>query len=362
MAEEEKRWTQARIEQYISDRIEEGQMLEYKAAASLDRSDGKKSEVSKDVSAMANSAGGIIIYGIAEYQDDAHKHLPEKIDPVDRTQFSKEWLEQIINSNIQPRIDGIIVHPIGIDADPTRAVYVVEIPQGHVAHQAKDHRYYRRYNFEILSMADHERRDVDGRQQFPRIEVEFEIEITQRVQGDASEFSWPLSASGARIHKTEKPRVIDQFELKIRAFNAGKIFAQYVNAFIEIPGLLLPAPLESGDEEDYWVIQGFDPEAYEKNGIEYYQRYEDNTVREIIGHQNIALGASVPNYGTARYDPILPGRYHAWSSVGLRDDFEELSLEGLYIEWETSADNAPLLAGRIAVQDIKITDKRDKAK
>ena len=36
---------------------------EYKAAGALANTDGKKTEIGKDVSAMANSAGGVIIYG-----------------------------------------------------------------------------------------------------------------------------------------------------------------------------------------------------------------------------------------------------------------------------------------------------------
>lgn len=133
-------WDQARLERYITEGIEESLTLDYKAAASLDKSDKKKIEITKDVSAMANSAGGIIIYGIAEFQDKACEHLPEKLDPVDRTAFSKEWLEHIIG-NIQPRIDGVIIHPVPISSATNDVVYVVEIPQSHTAHQAKDHRY-----------------------------------------------------------------------------------------------------------------------------------------------------------------------------------------------------------------------------
>src|SRR5690606_13335773 len=140
-------WDQARLEQYFIDGIEESLTLDYKAAAALDKSDKKKIEITKDVSAMANSAGGTIIYGIAEFQDSSRKHLPEKLDPVDRTAFTKEWLEHIIG-NIQPRIDGVIIHPVPISTAPNHVIYVVDIPQSHTAHQAKDLRYYRRFNFQ----------------------------------------------------------------------------------------------------------------------------------------------------------------------------------------------------------------------
>lgn len=50
-------WNQTEIQKYIDSYIEESLNLEYKGAASLDHTDKKKKEITKDVSAMANSAG-----------------------------------------------------------------------------------------------------------------------------------------------------------------------------------------------------------------------------------------------------------------------------------------------------------------
>ena len=158
-------WNRERIEQLISDGVEESLSLEYKSAPALGKSDGKKAEIVKDVSAFANSSGGTVIYGVAEFQSD-QRHRPEKIDAVDRREFSKEWLEQIIQS-IQPRIEGIVIEPIAIN--DTSACYVVEIPQSHTAHQARDHVYYRRHNFNLLPMEDYEVRDVMSRRKRPKI-------------------------------------------------------------------------------------------------------------------------------------------------------------------------------------------------
>jgi predicted HTH transcriptional regulator len=85
-------WTQSTIRKLIDDKIQESLTLEYKAAGAVSRSPRAMTEITKDVSAMANSAGGTIVYGVAEYSEADKKHLPEKIDPVDQTQFSREWL------------------------------------------------------------------------------------------------------------------------------------------------------------------------------------------------------------------------------------------------------------------------------
>ena len=50
-------WDQARVQQYIDDGVEESLNLDYKAAGALAKTDGKRKEITKDVSAMANSEG-----------------------------------------------------------------------------------------------------------------------------------------------------------------------------------------------------------------------------------------------------------------------------------------------------------------
>ena len=168
----EEEWSLAKINSLIENGIEESQFLEYKASGALAKSDGKKTEITKDISAMANSAGGTIVYGIKEFGESEKKHLPEKITPVNRVEYSKEWLEQIIN-NIQPRIQGIQIHPIDVNIKSEDVVYVVEIPQSTTAHQAKDFRYYKRFNFGATPMNDYEVRDVMHRSQLPDAEVNF---------------------------------------------------------------------------------------------------------------------------------------------------------------------------------------------
>lgn len=164
-------WDIDRVRSYISGQVEESLTLDYKAADSLQSTDGKKREITKDISAMANSAGGLIIYGVKEFPDEARKHLPEGIDPVDRTVFSKETLEHVVN-NIRPKID-VIIHPVPIPDNATGVVYAVEIPQSYTAHQAQDKRYYKRYNFESVAMEDYEIRDIMFRARSPDLSISF---------------------------------------------------------------------------------------------------------------------------------------------------------------------------------------------
>jgi hypothetical protein len=161
-------WTKQSLEQLIADMVEESLTVEYKRSLALAKTDGNKTEITKDASAFANSSGGVLIYGIAEPQDKAKRHLPERLDPILRTEFSKEWLEQIIQG-IQPRVDGVLIHPVTIDEQKNQVCYVVEIPQSSTAHQARDHVYYKRHNFNVLPMEDYEVRDVMNRKTHPKI-------------------------------------------------------------------------------------------------------------------------------------------------------------------------------------------------
>lgn len=165
-------WDEAKLQTLIDNFVEESLILEYKSAGSFALTDGKRKEITKDVSAMANSAGGTIIYGLKEYSEPERKHLAESIDPINRTPFSKEWLEQVIN-NIRPHIDNVVIYPISLSRGPNDVAYAVEIPQSTTAHQALDHRYYKRFNFLSEPMEDYEIRDIMNRASTPDATVEF---------------------------------------------------------------------------------------------------------------------------------------------------------------------------------------------
>ena len=86
--------------------------LEYKGCGALGRIEARKNEVSKDVSAFANSGGGTIVYGILE-----NGHVPTGLDRgFDPQDISKEWLEQVINSRIHRRIDGVRIKQVNLES------------------------------------------------------------------------------------------------------------------------------------------------------------------------------------------------------------------------------------------------------
>ena len=90
-------WSESDLNDLIKNDIQEDLHLDYKQSRALARTDACRNELSKDVAAFANADGGRIIYGIAE-----KGHHAEEIDEgVNSTELNREWLEQIIRSNIQ---------------------------------------------------------------------------------------------------------------------------------------------------------------------------------------------------------------------------------------------------------------------
>jgi predicted HTH transcriptional regulator len=82
-------WSEDDVRSLINNSIQESIGLDYKESSALDKTDRRKIEISKDISAFANSAGGMIIYGISE-----NKHVPTGFDfGSDPNIITKEWLE-----------------------------------------------------------------------------------------------------------------------------------------------------------------------------------------------------------------------------------------------------------------------------
>jgi hypothetical protein len=152
-------WEEGDLLQLIRDAVQESVTLDYKASPALAKTDAKKSDISKDASAFANSEGGILVYGMVE-----NRHVPTNIDNgSDRNVITKEWLESVIKTNIHPTIDGVLIRQIDLPSKgPDKVAYAIEIPQAtsRAPHQANDYRYYNRSNFESKPMQDYEVRDL----------------------------------------------------------------------------------------------------------------------------------------------------------------------------------------------------------
>lgn len=93
-------------------------------------------------------------------------HLPTKLDDgVDNSLINREWIEDILSSNIVPYLDEIIITQISYQNN--RSFYSIEIPKSYRGpHQAYDKKYYKRHNFKSSPMEHYEILDVTNRKNY----------------------------------------------------------------------------------------------------------------------------------------------------------------------------------------------------
>lgn len=160
------------INALIADAHHESETVEYKQA-SVPFSNTQKDEIVKDVSAMANSSGGTIIYGVAT--DPSVKTKPVRIEAIDVKNI--ESFSRVVNSSIQPRIEGIQQRAIPPDNPQVLVVYV---PQSRKSpHQSSaDKKYYHRSGIESIPMG-HDLVELHfGRRLGPILKTQTRIENT----------------------------------------------------------------------------------------------------------------------------------------------------------------------------------------
>lgn len=191
----------ANLEMLIREGIQESLTLDYKASPSLSKESKGRDELCKDVSSFANSAGGQIIYGIEEKD-----RKPTRID--EGSDITREWIEQVIDSNVQPRIENLIIKPISISSG--RQAYVFAIPQalGRAPHQAPDKKYYKRQNFQSVPMEDYEIRDALRRATTPELSVKLSFatgDITYLQFNSNMEISKPFALEVSLSNHSSQP-------------------------------------------------------------------------------------------------------------------------------------------------------------
>lgn len=254
------------IDSLINTRKEEDRFLEYKDPRILEAPE----KLSGWVSAFLNADGGLIILGVCEDDPRKKDKISAKIVPVRREfvtkEYPKERVEQLIFSHIRSSSKpNIVIHPVRDDADPTNAIYMIEIAPGdNPPYQASDDKYYRRLNATKYAMPHSEIADFFGARRKPKLSLRFEM-----IEVNLQDLSFTLRAflrnQGKALAK--HARVTASFtNLGIVTIAKGQL--QRIDDLRDVPSIQWDCSMgrviyHSGRETRIW-----DMELKVKNGLE----------------------------------------------------------------------------------------------
>src|SRR5229473_1415607 len=148
--------TESDLQALVNEGRREDSQLEFKLTLS-GSTDDEKREFLKDVSAMANSQGGDIIYGIREDRttpEDAGKAAELVGINGAGADATKLWMFELLNSSIEDRINGITIQEIPLSAGGF--ALIVRVPRSwnspHVVRHRKHWRFYARNSAGVYAM------------------------------------------------------------------------------------------------------------------------------------------------------------------------------------------------------------------
>ena len=115
------------LQALVDNQVPESPGLEYKEAIA-GWSDAEKKELLADISALANTSGGVVLFGVSEKKDEQGKNtdLPEALVGMTGPNPAEvqRRLEQVIRSGLDPPLGRFLIRPFPI---PAKDAYVLAV-------------------------------------------------------------------------------------------------------------------------------------------------------------------------------------------------------------------------------------------
>jgi hypothetical protein len=163
--------TLAELQEIVATRVRETSTLDFKRGEAFGRSDRQKTELIKDITGLANGAGGRLIYGIAE--DPADRSVAADFAPVPpNNDVSDEWLHQVVAANSDPPFGAFSIERHQAPGGRDGSIVIIDVEVASTAHQNRlDRLFYQRIGTQTKPMEAFQIRDVMQRRTAPIITV-----------------------------------------------------------------------------------------------------------------------------------------------------------------------------------------------
>lgn len=173
--------TAAHFSYYVSSVQEEHLHLDFKLvkSPSLTSSDDRRN-LAAALSGFANSAGGLIIWGVEARKNAEGVDCAGSLAPLEQVQLLVTRLNSLTGEATDPGIDGVRHRSIEIGGG--RGFAATMVPESETGpHMAKlgDNRYYRRIGDRFYRMEHYDIADMFGRRRKPKLIVFYRITGTK---------------------------------------------------------------------------------------------------------------------------------------------------------------------------------------
>lgn len=170
----------AELEALLTENPTERHNLEYKGpgwSSPKNQKSSWKHELAWQVASLANSAGGLLVWGVDEHRDDPGSG--PTVGPTEE-RFDGQRLSDILNTGVEPALDYRDFEVIPYQVQDDGFVYVIYVPQSAraphmVVSEARNGEHHGRYPKRSCEgpqvMLDYEVRDVMGRRQRPDLHL-----------------------------------------------------------------------------------------------------------------------------------------------------------------------------------------------
>lgn len=229
------------LQRLCNDKAEETTSLEFKTCSELiigskfwdNKSNSRRSrtrddvldELSKDVTALLNSNGGMIIYGIREKKSKANEPDTDNafnLKSKETNIFPEKVVDWIRAHILPPPIVNVASIPID-ESNPDSAWFlIIEVQQGQTAYQARNKLFYRRVSATIQPMEQYEVHDVMNRAIVPDADVKFSF---SKISIKSEQHEYRLNVKIKNLSNI----VIQNFKLQFEFPNYGDKYINFKN-------------------------------------------------------------------------------------------------------------------------------------